>query len=125
MLELVEGFLNVCGHGGVTSPFVVVPIKDETTKEGDSPVDGDSIQLLENLDEMFSSFFADVFDTEVVDHEGEKDIFGSILPRGRGSCNGGVAKLGNVDQEPIVCNEAGLFWACHAFSDLQVHSSVV
>ena len=31
MLELVEGFLDVCGNGDVTSPFVVVPIKGETT----------------------------------------------------------------------------------------------
>ena len=31
MLELLEGVLDVCGHGDVTSPFVVVPIKYETT----------------------------------------------------------------------------------------------
>ena len=38
MLELVKGFLDVCGHGDITSPFVVVPIKDETTIDGTSPV---------------------------------------------------------------------------------------
>ena len=124
MLELVEGFLGVCGHGDVKSPFVVVPIKVDTTIEGASPVDGDSILLLESLDEIFSSFFADIFDTEVVDHEGEKNIFGGMLPKGRGSRNGGVAKLGKVDLEPIVCNAAGLFQAWHAFADLQVHPSV-
>ena len=72
MLELVEGFLDVCGHGDVTSPFVVVPIKGETTIEGASTVNGDSIQLLESLDEIVSSFFAEIFDTKVVDHEGKK-----------------------------------------------------
>ena len=56
MLELVEGFLGVCAHGDVTSTFVVVPIKGKTRIEGSSPVDGDSIQLLESLDEMVSSF---------------------------------------------------------------------
>ena len=66
MMELVEGFLNVCGHGDVTSPFVVVPIKGETTIDGASPVNGDGIQLLESLDEMVRTFFAGVFDTEVV-----------------------------------------------------------
>ena len=39
MLELVEGFLDVCGHGYVTSLLVVVPINGKTTIEGDSPVD--------------------------------------------------------------------------------------
>ena len=39
MLELVEGFLDVCGHGDVTSPLVVVPINAENAKEGASPVD--------------------------------------------------------------------------------------
>ena len=111
MLELVEGFLNVCGHGNVKSTFVVVPIKGETTIEGASPVDEDSIQLIERMDEMVSIFFADVFDTEVVNHEGEKDIFGGMLPKRRGLRDMGVAKLGKVDLEPIICNTAGLFQA--------------
>ena len=68
MLELVEGFLNVCGHGYVTSPFVVVPIKGDITIEGASPVDGDGIQLLESLYEMVSSLFSSLFDTKVVYH---------------------------------------------------------
>ena len=74
---------------------------------------------------MVSSFFADLFDTKVINHEGEEYIFGGMCPKGGGSSDGVLAKLGKVDMEPIVCNEAGLFWACHAFSDLQVHSSVV
>ena len=123
ILELVEGFLDVCGNGDVMSPFVVVTIKGETTREGASPVDGDSIKFLESLDEMVSSFFDDIFDTKVVDCEEEKDIFGGMLPKGRGLRNGGVAKLGKVDLEPIVCNTARLFQDWHAFADLQVHPS--
>ena len=71
ILELVEGLLDVCGHGDVTSYFVVVTIKGDTTIEGSSPVDGDIIQLLESLDDVVSCLFADVFDTKVVDHVGE------------------------------------------------------
>ena len=111
MLELVEGFLNVCGHGDVTRPFVLVPIKGDTTIEGASPVNGDIIHLLEILDDMVRSFFADVFDTEVVNHEGEKYIFGGMLPKRRGSRDRGVAKFGKVGLETIVFNTDGLFQA--------------
>ena len=44
-----------------------------------------------------------------------------MLPKGRGSREGGAYKLGKVDIEPIVCNAAKLFQAWHTFADLQVH----
>ena len=43
MLKLVEGLLDVCGNEDVNYALVVVPVKDETTIEGSSSVDGDSI----------------------------------------------------------------------------------
>ena len=43
MLKLLEGLLDVCGHGDITNPLVVVPINGDTAIEGSSPVDGDSI----------------------------------------------------------------------------------
>ena len=43
-----------------------------------------------------------------------------MLSKGRGSSDGGVAKLGEVYLEPIVRDAAGLFQAWHAFADLQV-----
>ena len=124
MLKLVEGFLDVCGRVDVTNSLVVVPINGETAIEGFSLVYGDSIELLERLDEMVRRVLADVLDTKIVDHKGEADVFGGILPKGRGLSDRGVAKLGKVDIEPIVCNTAGLFQAWHAFADLQVYPSV-
>ena len=50
MLKLLEGLLDVCGHGDVTNTLVVVPINGETAIEGSSPIDGDIIELLEHLD---------------------------------------------------------------------------
>ena len=47
-----------------------------------------------------------------------------MLPKGRGSSNRGVAKLGKVDLESIVCNATGLFQSCNAFADIQVHPSI-
>ena len=43
MLKLVEGLLDVCGHGDVTYALVLVPVNGETAIEGSIPVDGDSI----------------------------------------------------------------------------------
>ena len=73
---------------------------------------------------MVRRVLSEVLDTKIVDHKGESDIFGGMLPKGRGSSDGGVAKLGKVDLEPIVSNAAGLFQAWHAFADIQVYPSV-
>ena len=116
--------MDVCGNGDGTNLLVVVPINGETSIEVSSPVDGDSIELLERLDEMVRHIFAGVLHTKIVDHKGEIDVFGGMLPKGRGSSDGGVAKLGKVDLEPIVRNAAGLFQARHAFVDLQVYPYV-
>ena len=45
MLKLVEGFLDVCGHGDVTNALVVVPFNGETAIEGSITVDGYGIEL--------------------------------------------------------------------------------
>ena len=73
---------------------------------------------------MVRRVLSDVLGTKIVDHKGEADVFGGMLPKGRGSIDRGVAKLGKVDLEPIIRNTAGLFQAWHAFADLQVYSSV-
>ena len=67
---------------------------------------------------MVRRVLADVLDTEIFDHKVEADVFGGMLPQGRVSSDGGVAKLGKVYLEPIVCDTAGLFQAWHAFADL-------
>ena len=58
---------------------------------------------------MVQCVLANVLDTEIVDHKGEADVFGGMLPKGRGLSDGGVAKLGKVYLEPIVLNAVGLF----------------
>ena len=60
---------------------------------------------------MVRCVLADVLGTEIVDHKGEADVFGDMLPKGRGSSDGGVSKLSKVYLEPIVRKAAGLFQA--------------
>ena len=124
LLKLVEGLLDVCGHVDVTYALVVVPVTGETALEGSSTVDGDSIYILKRLDEMVRRVLAGILDTKFFYHKGESDVFGGMLPKGRGSSVGGVAKLGKVYLEPIVRNAAGLFQAWHAFAYLEVYPSV-
>ena len=38
---------------------------------------------------MVSRFLANVLDTEIVDHKGESDVFGGMLPKGRVLSDGG------------------------------------
>ena len=116
--------MDECGHGDFTNTLVVVPINGETAIEGSIPVDGDGIEIIESLDEMVRFVFADLLDTEIVDHKGEADVFGGMLPKGRGSSDGVVAKLGKVYLEPIFRDASGLFQAWYAFADLQVYPSV-
>ena len=73
---------------------------------------------------MVRRVLADVLDTEIVDHKGEADVFGGMIPKGRGLSNGGVAKLGKVYLDPIVRYAAGLFQAWHALVDIQVYPYV-
>ena len=73
---------------------------------------------------MVRRVLADVLDTEIVNHKGEADVFGGMLPMGRGPSDGEVAKLCKVYIEPIVRDAAGLFQAWHAFVDLQVYPYV-
>ena len=73
---------------------------------------------------MVRPVLANALDTEIVNHKGESDVFGGMLPKGRGLSYGGVAKLGKVYLEPIVCNAAGIFQAWNDFADLHVYPSV-
>ena len=73
---------------------------------------------------MVHRVFANVLDTGIFDHKEEADVFGGMLPKGRGLSDRGVAKICKVDLEPIVLNVDDLFQAWHAFADLQVYPSV-
>ena len=57
-------------------------------------------------------------------HKGETDVFGGMLPKGRGSRDGGLDELCKVYLEPIVNDVVVLFQAWHAFADFHVYPSV-
>ena len=42
--------MEIFGHGDVTGVCGVVPVDDDSTEEGTSPVNGDGVEFLEGLD---------------------------------------------------------------------------
>ena len=73
---------------------------------------------------MISVVLADVFDTKIVDHEGEGNVAGVVFPKGGCASDGSVSGLGKMQLESVVCDNAGLFEAGHSFANFHVHTSV-
>jgi hypothetical protein len=68
MTELREGFGDISWHGEVNLSLGVVPVKGDADIMTASPVCGDLVVFLEDLEEMLRVFFSAVFDTKVVHH---------------------------------------------------------
>ena len=66
-----EEFLNVAWHRHATRSFGVFPVKVHARIFGTLPVLSDGVVLLEEVAESKGVAFADVFNAEVIDNEGE------------------------------------------------------
>ena len=118
MLEFVQGCLEIFWHGDVAGACGIVPVNGDSAVERNSSVDGYGVEFLEALDEVVGVLFVDVLDPKVINDKGENDGLGGVLPELRGSGNRDEAKMGEVSFESFVDDDAGLFEARHAFSDL-------
>ena len=72
-------------HGDVIGACGIVPVNGESAEKGTGPVDGDSVDFLEGLDEVVGVLFSNLLDAKVVNDEGENDGLGGVLPERRGS----------------------------------------
>ena len=96
----------------------IVPVDGESSEEGTSTVDRDSVEFLEGLDEVVGVLFSESTFGIVVNDEGEKYGLGVVLPQRRVSGYRGETELGEVRFESVVGNTAGLLEAGHAFLDI-------
>ena len=71
---MLQGFVDVSGHGEVTRAVVPVPIEVYTAYELGVPIDADFVVFLQGVNQVFGVFFADVTCEEVVDNEGEPNL---------------------------------------------------
>jgi hypothetical protein len=61
-------FSTYFGHVNVDGSVLVIPNEVDATELLAFPVGCDGVFVLEYLDQMFGIFFADVFNSNVVDH---------------------------------------------------------
>ena len=122
--KLVDGVGDIAGHGEIDGAGGVVPFEVETAVEGALPVGGGGVFGVESVDEMLGMLGTNVLDAEVVDDKSEGDGPSGVAEETRCVSSGGVAVKGEVFLEAVVCKDAGLGKAVHAFADLN-HDLVV
>jgi len=67
VLESLECFGDVAGHGHVAETFLVIPLHGDATEKCCIPVACDSVALGETFAEVFRIVFANIADEEIVD----------------------------------------------------------
>ena len=118
MFEFEQGCLEIFWHGDVKGACRKVPVNGESVEEGTNPVDGDGMQFWRSW-MRWASFSLPMYLTpKSSTTKEENDGLGGVIPERWGSGNKGKVKMDEVSLEPVVGNEAGLFEAGHASSDI-------
>ena len=124
VLKLVESRANVSWHGDFNSALDVVPVERESKVQSAGPIDRNLVELLEGIDEVVSMFLADIFDSEIVNNEGESYRSGFVFPERWSARHWSVAESCEMLLEAVVGNASSLFEAGHALANFDVHVSV-
>jgi hypothetical protein len=122
LVEAVQGFGYIAGHGHINGTIFVVPMKSQ---RGAGPVSSYVVNLLESFKEVLGMFAAHLFDTKVIDHKGENDRPGDVSVRSW--CIGKlVVPTGDqVGLEAVIGNDTGLWEPIHVFANLDQHLIVM
>jgi hypothetical protein len=90
MLEFLECFSDVAGHGHVGSARGVVPHECHAKEAFSRPISGDVIQGLKSGNhEVYSMFSANAFDSKVIDDKAEGDGTGGMAEEAGSVCSAG------------------------------------
>ena len=65
-------------------------------------------------------FFANIFDSKIVDDQQESDVFGSVFPKLGRTRDRRLSKLRKVDLNAVVGDASSLIQIRHAFAYLHV-----
>jgi hypothetical protein len=112
-------------HRDVDSVVVVIPGEGEATICSAVPVDFENVVLGKDINQMVNVGFVGVFATVVINNKGEFDVTHLVLPEAWGGWVGsaalGLQELGKL----LVCTDASLGKAIHAFLNAYVLMSIL
>ena len=122
MVEFCEGADDVFWHVDVDPSLCVVPLECETAVDGAGPIYCYVVCGSEGIYEVVGVFAGEVFDSEVVDAEGEGCLAGGVFPEA-GCVWHGLVSMWCEGLDQLV-EYAGLLEAVHALPDLAVDETV-
>ena len=124
--ETLEGFGDVVWHGEVdVAVWSIAPVERHAQEFGACAVDCGCVKAVKGGEEVVEIGGGGVLNTEVIDDEGKLDGVGFVAPQGGGAGDRVVAVRGEVLDEPVLGDAAGLFETRDTLSDLDVHEAVV
>ena len=68
MIVMIKNGLDVAWNGEVRSAFAVIPLKGDASKFGTCPILSDGVVLLEDIAEVVSVVFTNVFNTKNINY---------------------------------------------------------
>jgi hypothetical protein len=116
--ETFEGFADVVRHGEIACACCVIPGECDATVEAAGPVCGGFVEEAKSGEYVFGMFLADVFDSKVVNNEGEGDGSCVVCEDTWRVTGGAVAVLGKMLAKADVGEISGLGEAVHSFANL-------
>ena len=105
------------------SSFFVVPRQVDADVSVALPINLDFVIFLEGRHEVVNVFFTDVFYTEIVDKECERNGSCDVLPEAGYQFALEVTVFVESSLEELVCKKSCLWSAIHALHDFNVYHS--
>ena len=71
---------DVDRHGDADITLGVVPVQGESAVKVTGPIRGDFVVIIERINKVVRIFFGEIFDAEIVNAQGERGGFCSVVP---------------------------------------------
>ncbi len=124
VLEALESIFDVLWHREMHLLARVIPLNGESTVSFSFFFDRALIIFLDCLQEVLGVLFSDVFDSKIVDDQGERNGMPLVLPQTRSCFALRIAMFLQSFGEEFLCDDPRLGEPVHALADLAVHESI-
>ena len=103
MFKTCKESFNVSGHGDVDVALGVIPFQCDAAVKCSVPILLEGIVCAECVDEMVGMFFFIIFDSKIIDREGELNWSCDVLPKAWHVRDLEVSKGAQALPEELVC----------------------